>query len=118
MNCPNCGAALYQGDTVCRVCGRAVSAPVPVSSAQQGYSPEYKPLSPWAYVGYSILFSIPVVGFILLIVFALDSSSINRRNYARSFFCMLLIGIIISIIVAILAVVLGASLEDIYYDIF
>ena len=30
---------------------------------------KYKPLSPWAYFGYNILFSIPVIGFILLIVF-------------------------------------------------
>lgn len=31
---------------------------------------KYKPLSPWAYFGYNILFSIPVIGFILLIVFS------------------------------------------------
>ena len=34
---------------------------------------EYKPLSPWAYFGYNLLFSIPFVGFIMMIVFAFDS---------------------------------------------
>lgn len=48
---------------------------------------KYKPLSPWAYFGYNILFSIPVIGFILLIVFSFSNDNINRRNYARSFFC-------------------------------
>ena len=62
----------------------------------------YKPLSPWAYFGYNILFSIPIVGFILLIVFSFDNSNINRRNYARSFWCAILIVVIIIIFIGIL----------------
>ena len=59
---------------------------------------QYKPISAWGYFGYNILFAIPLVGFILLIVFSFDSSNINRRNYARSFFIIyLLAGIIILI---------------------
>ena len=49
---------------------------------------KYRPLSAWAYFGYSILFSIPIVGLVCLIVFALSSTNINRRSYARSFFCL------------------------------
>lgn len=30
---------------------------------------EYKPISMWGYFGYEILFSIPFIGFILLLVF-------------------------------------------------
>ena len=71
---------------------------------------EYRPLSAWAYFGYNILFAIPLVGFIMLIVFAFDSSNINRRNYARSFFCAYLVAIIV---VLILALVLGISLNSI-----
>lgn len=74
---------------------------------------EYRPLSAWAYFGYNILFAIPLVGFIMLIVFAFDSSNINRRNYARSFFCAYLVAIIILIVVIILALVLGISLNSI-----
>ena len=51
---------------------------------------EYKPISAWGYFGYNILFSIPIIGFIFLIVFSFDSSNINRRNYARSFFIIYL----------------------------
>ena len=48
----------------------------------------YKPLSPWAYYGYNILFSIPVIGFILLIVFSFSNDNINIRNNARSVFVL------------------------------
>lgn len=71
------------------------------------YSPEYKPLSPWAYFGYNLLFSIPLAGFIMLIVFSFDNSNINRRNYARSFFCTLLISIVIILVVIIIISLLG-----------
>ena len=52
---------------------------------------EYKPISAWGYFGYNILFSIPIVGIICLIIFSFDSSNINRRSYARSFFIIYLI---------------------------
>lgn len=55
---------------------------------------EYRPLSPWAYFGYSILFSIPVIGFICLVIFSFSNANINRRNYARSYFCVIVLAII------------------------
>ena len=66
---------------------------------------EYRPLSPWAYFGYGILFNIPVIGFILLIIFSLDNSNINRRNYARSYWCIYILIIIL--------IVLGTSVTEI-----
>ena len=56
---------------------------------------EFRPLSPWQYFGYSLLFAIPLVGFVCLLVCCFSDSNINRRNYARSFFCGLLIALII-----------------------
>lgn len=73
---------------------------------------EYKPLSPWAYFGYSILFNIPVIGFILLIVFSLDNSNINRRNYARSYWCWF----IIFIILVMILIISGISIDSIVPD--
>ena len=63
----------------------------------------YKPLSAWAYFGYQLLFAIPLVGFILLIVFSFNDDNINRRNYARSYFCSLLIGAIIGVIAIVIS---------------
>ncbi|MCM1112688.1 MAG: hypothetical protein NC399_05485 [Muribaculum sp.] len=53
---------------------------------------EYRPISMWGYLGYEILFSIPCVGFILLIVFSLGGTrNVNLRNFARSYFCVFII---------------------------
>lgn len=62
---------------------------------------EYRPLTAWAYFGYSLLFSIPLVGFICLIVFALSSTNINRRSYARSYFCGIILVVIIVVVIAV-----------------
>ena len=65
--------------------------------------PQYKPLSPWAYLGYQILFTIPLVGLIALVIFALNNDNVNRRNFARSYFCVLVIAIVIFVIILILS---------------
>ena len=49
---------------------------------------QYRLLSPWAYVGYGLLFTLPVIGWILAIVFALNDDNLNRRNFARGYWCM------------------------------
>lgn len=79
--------------------------------------PEYKPLSGWAYFGWQLLFAIPLVGFILLIVFACGGThNINLRNFARSYFCALLIGAILAIIGIVLLLIGGASLAVIFEE--
>lgn len=56
----------------------------------------YKPISAWGYVGWDLLFSIPIAGFIVLLVFALGGcQNINLRKYARSKFCAVLLALII-----------------------
>ncbi len=55
---------------------------------------EISPISMWGYFGYQILFAIPIVGFIILLVFALGgASNVNVRNYARSYFCVIIFAI-------------------------
>ena len=70
--------------------------------------PEYRPLSPWAYFGYTLLFSIPLVGFICLVVMALSNSNINRRNFARSYFCVYVLIFIVVIVMLIAGVSFSA----------
>ncbi len=72
--------------------------------------PEYRPISMWGYFGYELLFSIPCIGFILLIVFSLGGTkNINLRNFARSYFCFLVIMVIIFGVLAVLGVIGGAA---------
>ena len=60
---------------------------------------EYEPISMWGYFGYEILFSIPIIGFIMLLIYAFGGTkNINLRNFARSYFCLFIIGVVIFII--------------------
>ena len=88
----------------------------PVPPVQQNYipvnnviPPEYTPLSAWAYYGYKLLFMIPIVGFICLIVFSCSSDNINRRNFARSYWCDLVIGLIIFVVALVVTSIIGVS---------
>ncbi len=63
---------------------------------------EYAPITMWGYFGYEILFSIPVIGIIFLIIFSIGARNVNVKNFARSYFCLLIIvAIVIGILVAI-----------------
>ena len=59
----------------------------------------------WGYFGYELLFAIPLVGFIVLLVFAFGGTrNKNLKNFARSYFCAMIVAVII---IVILAFVLG-----------
>ena len=62
---------------------------------------KYRPMGAWSYFGYQILFSIPLIGFIVLLVCAFSDTNINRRSFARSYFCVLIIAIIIAVILVV-----------------
>ena len=121
MFCPECGKEVPNGTPFCPECGAKIGAeppkaepePQPVPPVQPTSQPvivqqapitkdtlpeKFRPLSAWAYFGYSILFSIPIIGFIFLIVFSCSGKNINRRSYARSYWCWLIIIVIVVII--------------------
>lgn len=70
---------------------------------------KYQPLGAWAYFGYHLLFCIPLVGFICMIIFALSDSNVNRRNFARSFFCVYAIAAIAIVIFLIILLTAAVS---------
>lgn len=68
---------------------------------------EYRPISMWGYFGYQILFSIPCVGFIVLLVFAFGGTkNVNLKNFARSYFCFT---IILVVLVVLFTIAFGGS---------
>ena len=121
MNCTNCGNEIKDGAKFCTACGSVIEAtveepvvvlaePVQQSTKQQNKIPEkYSPLSPWAYFGLQLLFAVPVVGFIFLIIFSFKKSNINRRNFARSYWCKLIIVVGVMIVALVIALILGVS---------
>ena len=70
---------------------------------------EYKPISMWGYFGYEILFSIPIVGFIVLIVLSINGKNQNVKNFARSYFCFTIILLILLVILLVTVAGAGAS---------
>ncbi len=79
----NFGNGFYAGNA-----GASIGQVIP------DYNPslDYRPLGMWTYFGYDILFAIPLVGQIILIIFACGGTkNVNLRNYARSKFCLLIV---------------------------
>lgn len=61
----------------------------------------YRTVGAWTYFGWTIAFSIPFIGFILLIITAcgaLGGSNVNVRSFARSYFCVSIIVIVVFLI--------------------
>ena len=83
------------------------------SSKNRKIPAEYTPISMWGYFGYEILFSIPVIGWIIVIVFAITASNQNLKNFARSQFCLLIIALIFFCIFAATGL-LAAMIDGIY----
>lgn len=69
---------------------------------------KFRPISPWAYFGYTVLYAIPIIGLIFLIIHSISQANINRRNFARSFWCTLLFALIIIAVALIIAFAVGA----------
>jgi hypothetical protein len=56
------------------------------------------PLPVWKFIGMFILQGIPIIGFIMILVWAFGGSfNKNTRNYARAVFILFLIGLVLTI---------------------
>ena len=91
----------------------ATNVYAPPVIVQNGYTEsmpmgKYRPLSAWAYFGWTLLYCIPIVGFIALIINSVSDANINRRNHARSYWIALLVAVLIYVIFFL---VLGVSLS-------
>lgn len=75
--------------------------------------PEHlKPISPWAYFGLTLLYSVPIVGFIFLIIFSISKGNINRRNFTRSYWCSLIIVGVILVVALVIGILVGVNVFD------
>lgn len=110
--CISCGANMSGGTTAQNNQYSAYQQPAYQQPAyQQPTIPaEYKPISAWGYFGYQLLFAIPLVGFIMLLVFSFGgSTNINLKNYARSYWCGLLISTILFVVIFLISMIIYAA---------
>ena len=70
-----------------------------------------QPLGIGSYIGMFILTAIPIVGFIMLMVWAFGGGvNLNKKNYARASLILSLIAIGISLMITLIIVVVGGTL--------
>ena len=136
MKCASCGNELLANVKFCTTCGAPVPPappaevlaekppvqptpappvcpvpPVRPAAAPAPQSRKDRPLGPWAYYGLKLLFSIPLIGFICLIIFSVEDGNIHRRNFARSYWCALLVNVILIILLVVLVLVLNVEMD-------
>ena len=63
---------------------------------------KYRPMGAWGYFWHTILYAIPVIGWICLIWGAVSDKNICRRGFARMYFVEFLIALVIGVVVAVL----------------
>jgi len=130
--CDSCGTAMPDGVRFCPNCGKVFAAsaapvPPPVNPApqpiqyaapapnynyaqpqpnyyQQAPAADNSPLKVGQYIGIIIVSGLPLIGFIMLLVWAFSSSTnLNKKNYARAV-------LLLSIIGGILGIIFGAAI--------
>ena len=113
--CEKCGKPVYRLDKTCVNCGSPVTqfstqtnddSPRQSSYSLDGDSSQsspYEVLSSWGFVGSMFLMALPVVGFIITIVWASGgTTNLNRRNLARGY--LILMGLVTAIYIPLVLV--------------
>ena len=131
--CQYCGSSMDENSSFCQSCGKSQTVAAPAApqssysaptstysspssySATSSYSPystgynpmqaaKDAPLTVGQYIGMFILSSLPLIGFILLLVWAFSGdTNTNKKNYARA---ILIIGIIAGVLTAIFSAII------------
>lgn len=76
------------------------------------YDESLKPISPLGYVGFQFLFSLPGIGLICVILFAIFSKNQNVKNFAVAQLIVIILIMIAAVICGVLAVLSGVSLAE------
>lgn len=137
--CTYCSAALEENAEICTACGEkvltaenndqpkaeeiaSVQTPVqpPKASVQAEPTGKYAVASTSSFFWLSLLFAIPVIGFICSIIFNFASKNLNTKHYARSVMLWNIVAIAAALILTLIGIVfclfLGVTLADIFYE--
>lgn len=103
--CKKCGSAIDVSAKVCPNCGEPVNAPkieTRVEKHQNAANAPVKPLGVFGYLWTLVLLNIPVLGFILSIIWACGAAKDpNRRNLARAWLILTVICTAVGIVFAV-----------------
>lgn len=89
-HCPRCGAPINTGAAFCGNCG------LQFEKAQKS---AMDTLSVWDYILMMVIFSLPVVGLVLMLYWGFGSQvAINRKNFARAYLIFYVISMVLSFV--------------------
>ena len=102
--CPRCGSPVGNNDTFCGECGANLQNPsMPWEFPYPIQSENTAPLSTIDYLLMILLFSIPIAGLVLMIVWSCSGTvNANRRNFSRAFLIYYVAAFLASIILVFL----------------
>ena len=88
-HCPRCGAPLANGAAFCGNCGLQMNKQAPGTDV----------LSVGDYILMMVLFSLPVIGLVLMLYWGFSRQvAVNRKNFARAYLVFYVISLVLSVI--------------------
>ena len=89
-HCPRCGAPLEPNGAFCGNCG------LQLNTAEK---PSVDVLSVWDYVLMMVIFSLPIVGLVLMLYWSFGSQvQVNRRNFSRAYLIFYAVSLVLSFV--------------------
>lgn len=89
-HCPRCGAPVENGAAFCGNCGLQF---------EKAQKPVVDTLSMWDYILMMVIFSLPVVGIVLMVYWGFGSQvGSNRKNFARAYLVFYVVSIVLSLL--------------------
>lgn len=99
--CPHCGKALGKDAVFCDSCGTRLGEPVVRPQAPCRPTADTAPLKTGEYFLMTFLYSLPFIGFILMIVWSFSDGNVNRKNLSRAYLIWQIIGTVLVILMYI-----------------
>lgn len=122
-NCINCETELQENAEDCVLdCEKKITAESNVKAEVKPTEPtgKYAVASTSSFFWLTLLFSIPVIGFICSMIFGFTTENLNKKHYARSVMlwniAAIAAALTLALIGAALCLWLGITLSDIIYD--
>ena len=96
--CPHCGKALNKDAVFCDRCGTHLSDAVVRPQTPCRPTADEAPLKTGEYFLLTFLYSLPLIGFILMIVWSFSDGNVNRKNLSRAFLIWYVIAVVLTIV--------------------
>ncbi|MBQ9841237.1 MAG: hypothetical protein IJO78_06580 [Erysipelotrichaceae bacterium] len=105
--CTTCGSAEFEREIVTQGKSNKRIDEIPEKNSK------YAMVSTWEFLGAMLLMCVPVLGWILLIVWALGGTrKINKRNFARASVILIVIGLLVSFAIGLVAKVVVTKVME------